>query len=507
MVWDYGFAPADVVTDVAGDVRPGIELRVWDAEVAGKAVAVQQDRGDGWKPVSRVLTDDVGRYRFKSETGPTVWVEDASGRRWRMDAWQTLGTMIDSAEVASGAAAESAASAKVAETKAAAALDASTQAIETANQADSVATHAQSAAAGSADAAAQSATEAAESAAKAETIADGTGLTKAIADAASAKASASTASSDASAANSAVAALQKSRIMLGSDPITDETIPDSFNGTIRTGTWTGDTDANGIARITYTTPMPAGTMMAIAQSGDLIAYDGICTVENSGNAANAPSRTGIVVNTHAANRPIRLNYIAIGWQTLDDMTDSDQLAAGIGNSWWRTGSGEPPTTFADAVDAPIVGARYRDTASEKTWVATSVSALDGDVTVEWEQTGPLPADMSATVEAQRLAKIVPGTTNPMGGTLPGTIPPAGSRFIIQAGSVVAPVNSYGDFAFDWPEAFSAAILSVQLTSGENVPREQGPIALRSATTLTTCRANAVGRTSGTVRCDYLAIGY
>ena len=40
MTWDYGHAPADVVTDTAGDVRPGIELRVWDAEVAGKAVAV-----------------------------------------------------------------------------------------------------------------------------------------------------------------------------------------------------------------------------------------------------------------------------------------------------------------------------------------------------------------------------------------------------------------------------------------------------------------------------------
>ncbi|CEH07849.1 Hypothetical protein PFR_JS22-PH_18 [Propionibacterium freudenreichii] len=102
--WDYGYAPADVVTDAAGDVLAGIELRVWDAEVAGKAVAVQQDRGDGWKPASRVLTDDVGRYRFRAEAGPTVWVEDVSGRRWRMDAWQTLGTMIDSAQSATAAA-------------------------------------------------------------------------------------------------------------------------------------------------------------------------------------------------------------------------------------------------------------------------------------------------------------------------------------------------------------------------------------------------------------------
>ena len=72
---------------------------------------------------------------------------------------------------------------------------------------------------------------------------------------------------------------------------------------------------------------------------------------------------------------------------------------------------------------------------------------------------------------------------------------------------MATTNGAGDFFFEWPEAFPTGILSVQLTSGDNVPREQGPIALRSATTLTTCRANAIGRTSGPVRCDYIAIGW
>lgn len=222
MTWDYGYSPADVVTDSAGDVRPGIELRVWDAEVVGKAVAVQQDRGDGWKPVSRVLTDDVGRYRFRAEVGPTVWVEDASGRRWRQDAWQTLGTMIDSAQTA-----------------------------VTVSQAAS----------STADKALDTATEAASAAASA--------------------------ASSASAAQTAAAA--------------------------------SATDA----------------------------------------AASAKIATGA------------------------------QIAAGIGNSWWMTGSGTPPTTF-DVADAPIVGARYRDTASKKTWVATSVATVAGKVTVEWEQTGPLP---------------------------------------------------------------------------------------------------------------------
>lgn len=230
--WDYGFAPADVVTDSAGDVRPGIELRVWDAEVAGKAVAVQQDRGDGWVLVPRVLTDDVGRYRFKSETGPTVWVEDASGRRWRLDAWQTLGTMIDSAQTA---------------------VALSQAASSTADKALDTATGAASAAA--------------------------------------------SAVSSASAAQTAAAA--------------------------------SATDA----------------------------------------AASAKIATGA------------------------------KIAAGIGNSWWMTGAGAPPTTFAVA-DAPIAGARYRDTASKKTWVATSAATAPGKVTVEWEQTGPLPIILTVQSKGQ-----------------------------------------------------------------------------------------------------------
>ena len=148
--WDYGYAPADVVPDVAGDVRPGIELRVWDAEVAGKAVAVQQDRGDGWKPVSRVLTDDVGRFRFRAEVGPTVWVEDTSGRRWRLDAWQTLGTMIDSAQTAVTVS-------QAASSTADEALDTATGAASTAASAASSASAAQTAAAASATDAAASA--------------------------------------------------------------------------------------------------------------------------------------------------------------------------------------------------------------------------------------------------------------------------------------------------------------------------------------------------------------
>jgi len=123
------------------------------------------------------------------------------------------------------------------------------------------------------------------------------------------------------------------------------------------------------------------------------------------------------------------------------------------------------------------------------------------------------ANMATTEEAQRLTKIVPGQSNPMGGTLPEVTPTAGTQFIIQAGSVSTTANEFGDISFNWPEPFSTAILSVQLTSGDNVPREQGPIALRRTTDLTTCRANAIGRTSGAgpaggpVRCDYIAIGY
>ena len=187
----------------------------------------------------------------------------------------------------------------------------------------------------------------------------------------------------------------------------------------------------------------------------------------------------------------------------------------------------------DGIESLDWACRYLETAHTrfKNWDP----ATAGTVTVEGDDTGSLPADLSTTVAdmsatvtnisatvastsatvaslsataaAQRLARIVPGTANPLGGTLPVTTPPASTQFIIQPGSVYAPVNEFGDFSFDWPEAFPSAILSVQLTSGENVPRVQGPIALRSATTLTTCRANAIGRTSGNVRCDYIAIGY
>ena len=118
----------------------------------------------------------------------------------------------------------------------------------------------------------------------------------------------------------------------------------------------------------------------------------------------------------------------------------------------------------------------------------------------------LAADVSATVKAQRLAKIVPGRGNPMGTTLPGGITPADSRFIIQAGSATAPTNAAGDFSFNWPEKFPTAILSVQLTSGDSTAHS-GTLALRPVTTLTTCQGNAAGNTSGAVRCDFIAIGY
>lgn len=238
MTWDYGFAPADVVTDSAGDVRPGIELRVWDAEVAGKAVAVQQDRGDGWVLVSRVLTDEVGRFRFRAEAGPMVWVEDSSGRRWRQDAWQTLGTMIDSAQTAV--------------TVSQAASSTADKALDTATGAASTAASAASAASAAQKAAAASATDAAASA-------------------------------------------------------------------------------------------------KIAQGA--------------------------------------------------------QVAAKMGNSFWMTGVGAPPTTFTDVANGPIAGARYRDTVSGKTWVASQVLEGEEELTVTWEQIGPLPT--IPTVQSKEQLSTLP----------------------------------------------------------------------------------------------------
>ena len=190
------------------------------------------------------------------------------------------------------------------------------------------------------------------------------------------------------------------------------------------------------------------------------------------------------------------------------------------------------TSQFDALDLTCEGLESLDWACRdletahtkfKNWDPNSA----GNVTVDGEHTGSLPddisttvADMSATLvnvsaalasmatteEAQRLTKIVPGRGNPMGTTLPGTLPPAGTQFIIQAGSATAAVDESGDFSFKWSEPFSTAVLSVQLTSGDSTA-QIGAIALRPSTTLTTCNANASGNTSGAVRCDYIAIGY
>ena len=89
---------------------------------------------------------------------------------------------------------------------------------------------------------------------------------------------------------------------------------------------------------------------------------------------------------------------------------------------------------------------------------------------------------------------------------PSLAPPAGTRFIIQSGSAAAVTNAAGSFSFEWPEAFPTAILSVQLTSGNNVSHD-GVIAVQPNTSLTTCRANAVGHPNKAVRCDFIVIGY
>ncbi|SCQ72734.1 Hypothetical protein PFR_JS17-2_2031 [Propionibacterium freudenreichii] len=322
MTWDYGFAPADVVTDSAGDVLAGIELRVWDAEVAGKAVAVQQDHGDGWKPASRVLTDDVGRYRFRTEVGPTVWVEDASGRRWRQDAWQTLGTMIDSAQIA---------------------VTVSQAASSTADKALDTATGAASAAA--------------------------------------------SAVSSASAAQTAAAA--------------------------------SATDAAASAKI--------------AQGA--------------------------------------------------------QIAAGIGNSWWRTGSGAPPTSFTTA-DAPIVGARFRDTASKKTWVATSVATVAGEVTVEWEQTGPLPT-----------IPVVP-TVQPNSTTIP-----AGTAPIIKCDSSVVTTDENGFGHVDFAPAFPNSLVMVVASSGDSNAHDGAIADGNLLSDRWQFRFHTPGHGAGPMRVNWIAVGW
>ena len=135
-------------------------------------------------------------------------------------------------------------------------------------------------------------------------------------------------------------------------------------------------------------------------------------------------------------------------------------------------------------------------AAQTAAAASAASAQDAEAAA---------GDVTATVEAQRLEKIVPGTTNPMA-TLPDVIPPAGTRFITQAGSVTATTNEAGSFSFKWPEAFPTAILSVQLTSG-NRDLHNGAISLRDSTGLAVCNATAPGRVSGVVRCDFIVIGY
>ncbi|MFK5257380.1 gp53-like domain-containing protein [Propionibacterium freudenreichii] len=318
--WDYGYSPADVVTDAAGDIRPGIELRVWDAEVAGKAVAVQQDRGDGWKPVSRVLTDDVGRYRFRAEVGPTVWVEDASGRRWRQDAWQTLGTMIDSAQSATTAATSAASSA-------ATASDAAASAKSIANGAMSVAQQAQTSAADSASDAAASAK-----------IAQGAQVAAQMGTSFWMTGSGEPPTTFADVANGPIAGARyrdtvsdktyvASRVINSGTELTVEweqigplpkiqiagTIDDVVTGDapiiVQTGTTVLDTDGDGRALITFKPAFPTGCAMALCTSGDVDAYAGAASC-----ASGVPmTRTGFTIKTSAANRHIRINWIAFGW--------------------------------------------------------------------------------------------------------------------------------------------------------------------------------------------------
>jgi len=161
------------------------------------------------------------------------------------------------------------------------------------------------------------------------------------------------------------------------------------------------------------------------------------------------------------------------------------------------------TTVADMSAALVnVSAALENMSATVTDTSTTVADMSATVT----DTSATLADMSTAEEAQRLTKIVPGRGNPMGTTLPGTLPPADTQFIIQAGSATSAVDESGDFSFKWSEPFSTAVLSVQLTSGDSTAHS-GTLALRPSTTLTTCNAHATGNTSGAVRCDYIAIGY
>ncbi len=171
--------------------------------------------------------------------------------------------------------------------------------------------------------------------------------------------------------------------------------------------------------------------------------------------------------------------------TLAAGASATQAAEALAEMRLVAGSDEVVKAIADAASAKA------DAASAKAAASTASTDASSALT---------------QLTTQRLAKIVPGKTNPAATVLPEAVPPAGSRFIIQAGSVVPTTNAAGDFSFEWPEAFPTGILSVQLTSGDS-DAHLGAIVLRSATTLTTCHASAVGRASAPVRCDYIAIGY
>ncbi|MDK9332662.1 hypothetical protein FAM23868_002002 [Propionibacterium freudenreichii] len=477
-------------------MRPGIELRVWDAEVAGKAVAVQQDRGDGWVLVSRVLTDDVGRYRFRTEAGPTVWVEDASGRRWRQDAWQTLGTMIDSAQTAV--------------TVSQAASSTADKALDTATRAASAAASAASSASAAQTAAAASATDAAASA----TIAQGAQI----------------------AAN-----IGNSWWMTGNGtPPTTFGVADGllvgarFRDTTTGEIYLASQVLEGEEELTVTWEQigpirTAATETALLQMPATLGAIGLVTTTGARwmrRASGWVAETGPWTSTsswtwgNGFHPAAPWNHLPTVMYRLVDFGRRVQMRGLIARD---SGSGDVAMVNVPAELRPTSPYQSSIQTSQIVGQGGNIKSAIGVTEAEWislewelgsELTVPLPPAATATV-VDRPAKIVNGTlpetivlgqTNPMGTALPGGIPPAGSRFIVQAGSAVATANAAGDFFFNWPEAFPTAILSVQLTSGENVAHN-GAIALRPATTLTTCHACAAGNATGAVRCDYIAIGY